>query len=593
MCDKKNNVLFTDTACVVLSPDFKLTDESHVLLKAPRKDNMYSIDLKNIISQGGLTCLFAKATPDESNLWHRRLGHVNFKTMNKLVKGSLVKGLPSKLFEINQTCVACQKGKQHRASCIENLIDLKVKVIRCDNRTEFKNRVMNQFCEMKGIKREFSVVRTPQQNRVVERKNRTPIEAARTMLADSKLPTTFWAGAVNIACYVQNRVLVIKPHNKTPYELFLGRKPALNFMRPFGCPITILNTIDHLGSGLNWLFDIDTLTKSMNYKPVVAGNQSNGSTGIKACDNVIKARMETIPGKDYTLLPLSIQDLPFSSSSKDSPNAGFKPSRKEEKKDAEDPKNKSGNPTEGKDSEVPSTKEPKINQEKVGRTARIESFENEGLGDEEDASNQERKITDIDVNKEVTLIDETQGRNDDNLIATTTTVDEFTLAQTLLEIKAAKPKAVTTTATTTITAVSRPKARGVVVQEPSEFTITTSPSQPSQLPQAKDKGKAKMVEPEKPLKQKDQILIDEEIAQRLQEELQAELEEEERLTRQKEQDANIAEWDNVQAIMDADYELATRLQAQEQEELTIEEGSKMFMELMDKRKKHFARLREK
>ncbi|GJV53962.1 hypothetical protein Tco_1449703 [Tanacetum coccineum] len=248
------------------------------------------------------------------------------------------------------------------------------------------------------------------------------------------------------------------------------------------------------GNGPNWLFDIDALTISRNYKPIVAGNQTNGNAA-----------------------------------SKDSPNAGFKPSRKEEKKDAEDPKNKSGNPTEGKDSEVPSTKEPKINQEKVGRTARIESFENEGLGDEEDASNQERKITDIDVNKEVTLIDETQGRNDDNLIATTTTVDEFTLAQTLLEIKAAKPKAVTTTATTTITAVSRPKARGV----------------------AKDKGKAKMVEPKKPLKKKDQILIDEEITQRLQEELKVELEEEERLATQKEEDANIAEWDNVQAIMRA------------------------------------------
>ncbi|GJT86832.1 ribonuclease H-like domain-containing protein [Tanacetum coccineum] len=191
MCDKKNSVLFTDTECVVLSPYFKLTDESHVLLKVPRKDNMYSVDLKNVIPQGGLTCLFAKATPDESNLWHRRLGHVNFKTMNKLVKGNLVRGLPSKLFEINQICVACQKGKQHRASCIENLIDLKVKVIRCDNRTEFKNRVMNQFCEIKGIKREFSVARTPQQNGIAERKNKTLIEAARTMLADTKLPTTF------------------------------------------------------------------------------------------------------------------------------------------------------------------------------------------------------------------------------------------------------------------------------------------------------------------------------------------------------------------------------------------------------------------
>ncbi|GJV59448.1 putative ribonuclease H-like domain-containing protein [Tanacetum coccineum] len=117
MCDKKNSVLFTDTECVVLSTDFKLTDESHVLLKFPRKDNMYSVDLKNVVPQGGLTCLFAKATSNEFNLWHRRLGHVNFKIMNKLVRGNLVRGLHSKLFELNQTCVACQKGKQHRASC--------------------------------------------------------------------------------------------------------------------------------------------------------------------------------------------------------------------------------------------------------------------------------------------------------------------------------------------------------------------------------------------------------------------------------------------------------------------------------------------
>ncbi|GKA81027.1 ribonuclease H-like domain-containing protein, partial [Tanacetum coccineum] len=108
---------------------------------------------------------------------------------------------------------------------IENLIDLRIKVIRCDNGTEFKNRVMNQFCEIKGIKREFNVARTPQQNRVAERKNKTLIEAARTMLADSELTTTFWAEAVNTAC----------------------RKPTLSFIRPFGCPVTILNTIDHLG----------------------------------------------------------------------------------------------------------------------------------------------------------------------------------------------------------------------------------------------------------------------------------------------------------------------------------------------------------
>ncbi|GKD61250.1 hypothetical protein Tco_1298759 [Tanacetum coccineum] len=138
-------------------------------------------------------------------------------------------------------------------------------------------------------------------------------------------------------------------------------------------------------------------------------------------------------------------------------------------------------------------------------------------------------IIDLDVDAEVTLVDEAQGRNDDNLMfdtgvfdeqevkvkkavstaevttvsATTTTVDELTLAQTLIEIKAAKLKAVTTTATTTTTVVTRPKARGVVVQEPSEFRTTTTSSQTSQLPHDKDKGKAKMINPEKPLKKKD------------------------------------------------------------------------------------------
>ncbi|GJX32910.1 putative ribonuclease H-like domain-containing protein [Tanacetum coccineum] len=396
---KKNNVLFTDTECLALSSDFKLLDESQVLLRVPRKDNIYSVDLKSVVPTGGLTCLIAKAIIDESNTWHRRLGHINYKIMNKLVKGNLVKGLPSKIFENDLSCVACQKGKQHKASyktklvnsiskplhmlhmdlfgpinvkslmkksyClvvtddfsrfswvfflatkdetsgilntfitgIENQLDHKVKVIRCDNGTEFKNSIMNQFCEMKGIKREFSVARTPQQNGVAERKNRTLIEATRTMLVDSKFPTTFWAEAVNTACYVLNRVLIIKPHNKTPYELIRGRPPLIDFMKPFGCPVTILNTRDHLGKfdgkadegffvgysvvskamrvfnkrtriveeTLNirflentpnvtgnrpdWLFDVDSLTISMNYVPVVAGNQTNGIAGKR--DNIV------------------------------------------------------------------------------------------------------------------------------------------------------------------------------------------------------------------------------------------------------------------------------------------------------------------
>nr|GEY86461.1 Gag-Pol polyprotein [Tanacetum cinerariifolium] len=187
--------------------DFKLIDESQVLFRVPRKNNMYSVDLKNIIPKRGLTCLFSKAASDESKLWHRRLGHLTVKTMNKLVKRNLVRGLPSKLFENDQTCVACQKGKQDRASYH------KVKVIRCDNMIEFKNREMNQFCKMKGILREFSVARTPQQNGVTDRRNKTLIEAARTMLADSKLLTTFWAEAINTACYVQNRVKAFRVFN--------------------------------------------------------------------------------------------------------------------------------------------------------------------------------------------------------------------------------------------------------------------------------------------------------------------------------------------------------------------------------------------
>ncbi|GJS45815.1 hypothetical protein Tco_0595936 [Tanacetum coccineum] len=79
----------------------------------------------------------------------------------------------------------------------------------------------------------------------------------------------------------------------------------------------------------NWLFDINALINSMNYKPVVAGNQSNDNAGTKACDDAGKARVETVPGKDYIMLPLWTQDPPFSSSLNDSPDAGFKPSREE------------------------------------------------------------------------------------------------------------------------------------------------------------------------------------------------------------------------------------------------------------------------
>ncbi|GJX90118.1 ribonuclease H-like domain-containing protein [Tanacetum coccineum] len=268
---KLNSVLFTDTGCFVMSLDFKLADESQVLLKVPRKNNMYSVDMKNIIPKESLTCLF-------------------------------------------------------------------------------KNRVMSEFCEKKGIKREFSVARTPQQNSVAERRNRTLIEAART----------------------------------------IGRTPALSFMKLFGCHVTILNTLDYLGKfdgkldegffvecslnskafrvynirtrkveeslhirfledkpiiagdGPKWLFDIDVLTKSMNYMPVIAGTNSNDLVGTKESISTGHSSKETGSSQDYILMPLWKDGSLFDSSSKNANNDEPQPSSDAEKKDDEDVNKESG-----------------------------------------------------------------------------------------------------------------------------------------------------------------------------------------------------------------------------------------------------------
>ncbi|GKD84650.1 ribonuclease H-like domain-containing protein, partial [Tanacetum coccineum] len=170
MCDKKNYVLFTDTECLVLSPNFKFPNESDILLKIPRKDNMYSFDMKNIVPKESVTCLVVKATLDESMLWHRRLGHINFKNINKLVlKGSNTKLLVSPRFTWGFFLATNDETSEILKNFIkeiENLVDKKVKIIRYDNGTEFNNKVMDDFCREKGIRREYSVARTPQQNGV-------------------------------------------------------------------------------------------------------------------------------------------------------------------------------------------------------------------------------------------------------------------------------------------------------------------------------------------------------------------------------------------------------------------------------------------
>ncbi|GJU48375.1 ribonuclease H-like domain-containing protein [Tanacetum coccineum] len=200
MCDRKNNVLFTKSECLILSPEFKLPDES-------------------------------QAINDESKMWHRRLGHINFKNINKLVKGNLVR----------------------------------------------------------GIKRGFSNAKTPQQNGVAERKNRTLIEA----------------------------VLVTKPHNKTPYELLIGRPPIGSFMRPFSCPVTILNTLDHLGkfdgkANEGFLVDYSINSKAFRVynsrtRKVEENLHVNFLENKPSLETTFDARQdgnEKVPDQEYVLLPL-------------------------------------------------------------------------------------------------------------------------------------------------------------------------------------------------------------------------------------------------------------------------------------------------
>ncbi|GJZ81570.1 putative ribonuclease H-like domain-containing protein, partial [Tanacetum coccineum] len=341
----------------VLSSDFKLLDKSQVLLRVPRKDNIYSVDLKSVVPTKGLTCLFAKATIDESNLWHKRLGHINFKNMNKHVRGNLVRGFPSKIFENDHSCVACQKGKQHKASYKTKLvksISKPLHMLHMDlfGPTNVKCLMKNSYClvviddfsrfswvfflatkdETSGIlktfiteienqldyKREFSVARTPQQNGVAERKNKPLIEAAITMLVDSKLPTTFWAEAVNTACYVLNRVSCYhlkyqdnlgKFDGKADGGFFVGYFVVSKAMRVFNKRTRIVeetlnirfleNTPNVTGNGPDWLFDVDSLTISINYVPVVVGNQTNGIAETR--DNIVTGQPEkkTEPEQEY------------------------------------------------------------------------------------------------------------------------------------------------------------------------------------------------------------------------------------------------------------------------------------------------------
>nr|GEU85495.1 reverse transcriptase domain-containing protein [Tanacetum cinerariifolium] len=287
--------------------DFKLPDESQVLLRVPRENNMYNVNLKDIVPSRDLTCLFVKAIIDESNLWHRRL-HIDLfrptfvKSLNKKSHCLAITDDYSRFTWVFFLAIKDETSLILKTfvTGLKNQLSLKMKVIRSDNGTEFKNSDLNQFCGLKGIEREFSVPRTPQQNGIAERKNRTLIEAARTMLADSILPILFWAEAVNTASYVDEGFLVGYSVNSKAFRVFNSRTRIIqetlhvNFLE---------NKPNITGTGPTWLFDIDSLTRTMNYQLVTAGNQCNPSAGFQETFDAEKAGEEA--NQQYMLFPVS------------------------------------------------------------------------------------------------------------------------------------------------------------------------------------------------------------------------------------------------------------------------------------------------
>ncbi|GJW75740.1 retrovirus-related pol polyprotein from transposon TNT 1-94 [Tanacetum coccineum] len=292
-CDADLEVAFRRNTCFIRDLD------GVDLLKGNRTTNLYTINLYDMASASPI-CLMARATPTKSWLWHQRLSHLNFDTINDLAKNDLVSGLPKFKYAKEHLCPSCEQGKSKRAShppkpvpnskqrlhllhmdlcgpmrvasingkryilvivddysrytwvhflrtkdetpeVIKNFLkniyvrlQAPVIIVRTDNGTEFKNHALKEYFDSVGITHETSAAKTPQQNGVVERRNRTLVEAARTMLIFSHAPLFLWAEAIATACYTQNRSIIHRRFNKTPYELIQGRKPDISYLHVFG-----------------------------------------------------------------------------------------------------------------------------------------------------------------------------------------------------------------------------------------------------------------------------------------------------------------------------------------------------------------------
>nr|GEW76995.1 putative ribonuclease H-like domain-containing protein [Tanacetum cinerariifolium] len=425
MCDKKNKVLFTDTECLVLSPDFKFPDQNQVLLRVPRQNIMYSFNLENIVPTRGLACLIAKATVDESNKWHRRLGHVNIKNLNKLVKGNLVRGLPSKIFQNDHTCVACHKGKQHKSSC---------------------------------------------------------------------------------------------------------RIPIISYIRPFGCHVTILNTIDHLGKFEEKSDEGFLVRYSLNnkaFRPVTVENKANKTAGPKEANNSAGTQdnidagnfeMEAKPAQEYFVLSLwSSYTLTVKSSK--AKNRGEKSNRGSEV-----------------DIAMPEVSTASILADSTAHPTPIIVFEDEDI---------------FLADALVMLSDKTKLKG--------------------VEIKEMKdtdrPARPVLTLKPLLTIDPKDKGKGILKEEPEPVSV-------------KSKGQDKA-----------QMTMDEEVARQLDEQIQAELERERVAEEEATNAALIREYDEIQARINSDSIIAARLQKEEREKFTVEERAKFLHDAIVAQRKFLAKQR--
>ncbi|GJV50272.1 putative ribonuclease H-like domain-containing protein, partial [Tanacetum coccineum] len=240
-CDADLEVAFQKNTCFIRNL------EGVDLLSGSRDTNLYIISLDDMLKTSPI-CLLSKASKTKSWLWHRWLSHLNFGTLNKLAKDGLARGIPRLKFQKDH--LTKDEALEAIIKSIKNIqvrLNATVRNVRTDNGTEFVNQTLREFYENVGISHQTSVSRTPQQNSVVKRRNRTLVEVARTMLIFSKAPLFLWAEAINTACYTQNRSLIRLRYNKTPYELMQDKKPDLSFFHVFGALCYPTNDNDELG----------------------------------------------------------------------------------------------------------------------------------------------------------------------------------------------------------------------------------------------------------------------------------------------------------------------------------------------------------